>query len=153
MSPLFYRWLNALYRGAQRLVGFKTLGPRAIIIDAESRVLLLQHTYASGWHLPGGGAKRGESCLAALRRELHEEIGMQLSAPPELFGVYHNRYYGGNDHPLVYIVRAYTRQPLPCAEVAQCQWFAYAALPDALTPGTRRRLDEFFTGKPPAEHW
>jgi 8-oxo-dGTP diphosphatase len=42
-------------------------------------LLLVRSSYRSGWHLPGGGVRRGEAPEAAARRELAEEIG--LSAP------------------------------------------------------------------------
>lgn len=42
-------------------------------------LLLVRSSYRSGWHLSGGGVRRGEMPEAAARRELKEEIG--LGAP------------------------------------------------------------------------
>jgi 8-oxo-dGTP diphosphatase len=43
-------------------------------------LLLVRLSYRSGWHLPGGGMRRGETPEAAARRELAEEIGLTISA-------------------------------------------------------------------------
>ena len=57
---------------------------RLVLIDAHGSVLLL-HTrdlsdraFGSAWELPGGGIEQGESFLAAARREIKEETGLEL---------------------------------------------------------------------------
>jgi NADH pyrophosphatase NudC (nudix superfamily) len=60
----------------------------AIITDGHGRVLLLKHRFrpGSGWGLPGGFIEQGEQPEAALRRELREEIGLEV-AEVKLFTV------------------------------------------------------------------
>lgn len=52
----------------------------AIITDGQGRVLLLKHRFrpGSGWGMPGGYIEKYEQPEAALRRELREEIGLEI---------------------------------------------------------------------------
>src|SRR6516162_8060393 len=43
-------------------------------------LLLVRPSYRAGWHLPGGGVRRGETPEASARRELEEEIGLTATA-------------------------------------------------------------------------
>ena len=55
----------------------------AIVYDNRGRVLLLKHRFrpGSGWGMPGGFMEAGEQPEAALRRELREEIGLEIEQP------------------------------------------------------------------------
>lgn len=132
-----------------------TLGVRAAVIDPEERVLLVRHTYVPGWQLPGGGVEIGEDALTALARELSEEGEVALSAPPRLHGIFFNVHVSRRDHVLVYVVRDFTlRGPKrPDREIAEAAFFPLGALPTSVTQGTRARLEEIATGRPPTAHW
>lgn len=50
-----------------------------IFRDVEDRVLLVEPSYgAETWEIPGGGLDEGESPLAGARREVEEELGLDL---------------------------------------------------------------------------
>jgi 8-oxo-dGTP pyrophosphatase MutT (NUDIX family) len=55
---------------------------RALVLDPDDCVLLVRFEFpqATVWALPGGGVEPDEDPLEALRRELHEELGL---APDE----------------------------------------------------------------------
>ena len=57
-----------------------TVTAGAVIQNEEGKVLLLKHTFrsGSGWGLPGGFLEGGEQPVEGLRRELREEIGLEL---------------------------------------------------------------------------
>jgi ADP-ribose pyrophosphatase YjhB (NUDIX family) len=61
---------------------------RAIILDQDDRILLCRFAIPKPdgtivvWAAPGGGIETGETLLTALRRELHEEVGLALDADP-----------------------------------------------------------------------
>jgi TDG/mug DNA glycosylase family protein len=81
---------NAAVPYAERLRAFEALrtwlepvlreAVRALVVDAEDRVLLMRWERSPGdtwWITPGGGVLDGESDEAALRRELVEEAGLE----------------------------------------------------------------------------
>jgi 8-oxo-dGTP diphosphatase len=55
------------------------------ILRWENRILLCRHEKGdrSYWLLPGGGVNSGESLVAALHRELLEEVGLREELPVE----------------------------------------------------------------------
>jgi 8-oxo-dGTP diphosphatase len=46
--------------------------------DADGRVLLVKPTYKDGWDIPGGYVEPGESPKQAARREVLEELGIEV---------------------------------------------------------------------------
>jgi ADP-ribose pyrophosphatase YjhB (NUDIX family) len=50
----------------------------ALIRDPAGRVCIVEPTYKPKWHLPGGTVESGESPSAGCRRELLEELGLDL---------------------------------------------------------------------------
>lgn len=132
-----------------------TLGVRAVLVR-EGQVLLIRHTYVPGWYLPGGGVDAGETTVEAVERELREEAGVLLTAPPSLFGLYRNVNLDPRDHVALYVCPAW-EQPapprIPNLEIAAWGMFPIDALPEDATGATRARLSEVFEGAAPAADW
>ena len=151
LEPAIRRAVHLYWRFSRGL----TLGVRGVVVDAEGRVFLVEHSYVSGWHLPGGGVETGETLLTALTRELHEEGNIELTGAPELFGVYYNRRWSRRDHVALYVVRAFRQSapPQPNREIVAHGFFPPDALPAGATAATRARLAEVFDGRPVAELW
>ncbi|MCV4861023.1 NUDIX hydrolase, partial [Escherichia coli] len=57
-----------------------TVSVAAIVFDYKGKVLLLKHVLrtTAGWGLPGGFINKGEQPESAIRREIHEETGLEL---------------------------------------------------------------------------
>ena len=59
----------------------------AVLTDLRGRILLTRRTenrdFAGLWECPGGKVEPGEAPLAALARELHEELGIDIALPPD----------------------------------------------------------------------
>ena len=150
MSPL----LTPVFRAWWRFRRPATLGVRALVWDEAGRVLLVRHTYAKGWHLPGGGVERGETAVDAVVREAAEEGGVEATAPPILIGFYANHANFPNDHIALYRFDAWRPcQPKAGSEIAERGFVARDALPEATTAGTRRRLAEVFGQAPASATW
>jgi 8-oxo-dGTP pyrophosphatase MutT (NUDIX family) len=131
------------------------LGVRGVLLDGSDQVLLVRHSYTSGWHFPGGGVEIGETLIDALAKELREETGVSLNAPPALHGLFLNERLGRRDHVAVFVSRDFTRDagaPLS-REIAEARFFAIDALPADASQGTRARLREIIDGAAPAARW
>lgn len=132
-----------------------TMGARAVVIDDMGRIFLVKHSYADGWHLPGGGVEPGESLLEALKRELAEEGNIELGALPVLHGIFFHPVYSNRDHIAIFVVRAFRQpsMPAPNHEIIAHGFFPPDALPPDTTAGTRARISEVLTGTPAAQKW
>lgn len=153
MINWMHKIATLILRKLQAMMGLATIGPRAIVLNEENQVLLVKHTYVSDWHLPGGGLKSGESTKKELKRELMEEVGLQIEEEPQLFGIYYHTFMGVNDYPVIYIVRKFKRVHANSPEIKESRWFSFENLPDTISTGTHRRLNEYFKQLPPSERW
>ena len=147
--------ISAILRPYWRMRRGLTLGAQACVLDETSRVLLIKHGYRPGWHFPGGGVEWGETVEFALGRELHEETGVELTAPAELHGLFANFTAFPGDHVALFLVRAWRRPAVPAAnaEIIASAWYARDALPADTTPAVGRRLAEIFGGEVKRQDW
>jgi ADP-ribose pyrophosphatase YjhB (NUDIX family) len=146
-EPVLRRIFHLYWRFARGM----TLGVRAVVLDADDRVFLVEHSYVSGWHLPGGGVEVGETVRDALRRELMEEGRIEMLGDPVLHGLFLNSHVSRRDHVAVYVVREFRqdRSPAPNREIVGCGFFEVTALPPDTTRGTRLRIAEVLENKRP----
>jgi 8-oxo-dGTP diphosphatase len=88
-----------------------------ILLDEQGRYLLGQRPigkpYAGYWEVPGGKIEKGESVFQALKRELQEELGIEIESSEELTVLEH-------DYPHAYVrlhvsvIRQWSGIPVGC---------------------------------------
>jgi ADP-ribose pyrophosphatase YjhB (NUDIX family) len=109
----------------------------AVVTDDEGRVLLARRANepdAGLWDTPGGFLEEAEDPVAGLRRELHEETGLEVE-PGAFLGAFVDRYGGGSGATpvlnLVWDARVVSGEAAPADDVSELRWFAPDELPDA----------------------
>lgn len=131
-----------------------TVGVRAIIVNADREILLVKHRYAKNWFLPGGGVKKGESFTKAIHRELSEEVGIERYDKMVLLGCYSNFFESKSDYIAVFVIHPATLSGDPkSVEIAEYAFFPLSALPEGLSPGTRKRIQEYLGEKTIDFNW
>jgi ADP-ribose pyrophosphatase YjhB (NUDIX family) len=153
--------LEVLWRRAPKSVrrlSISLLHPRfmvsagAVVFDDSGRVLLLNHVFrtGSGWGIPGGFLARGEQPEDALRRELREEIGLEIEsaefvfartirAPAQVEIIFRCRLQKGASAPAPRSI-----------EIKCIEWFTPNHLPRGLTSAQRRIINRVLSDKPNA---
>lgn len=132
----------------------QTFGVKLLLIN-DGKVLLVEHSYTRGYHLPGGGVKSGEMFEQALKREILEELGLYFN-DIQLFGVYQNTKQGKIDTVITFI--STTPVDLNKAklsnEINRADFFSLDILPENITPGSRKRIQEYLSNNfPTAKEW
>ncbi len=152
LPRLTQRLMPGLIHALARFSRPLTMGVRAVILEGETKVFLVRHTYVPGWHFPGGAIEPGETARAALIREVREEARIAVLGEPVLHGIFLNRR---RDHVVTYVVRAFERLEggAPDWEIAESGFFPIGDLPEGTTAATRARLGEVMSGAAPAETW
>jgi 8-oxo-dGTP diphosphatase len=122
-----------------------TLGVFAAIMDEDDRILCVQMNYAShAWTTPGGRVELGESPIAALKREVLEECGLDVVVD-ELVGVYSKPHK--DDLVLFFRARVLGQNPWqPNDEIAQIGYFCRDELPEPMGLVARTRIIDALDG-------
>lgn len=115
-------------------------GVSVIVTNLSGDVLLLKHSYGPDvWGLPGGGLGKDEDPLEAARREVREELGIEL-ARIEPIGTLEEEL-SGSAHTAHLFAATCDRQPQPDGrEVVLARFFPSHSLPEPLGRHTRARI-------------
>lgn len=119
-----------------------TIGVKVISINSNNQVLLVKNRYDTYWYLPGGGVKKGETLLDCARREMKEETNVEVDEL-KVLGVYSNFREHKSDHVILMQTDITDQELTKGLEVDQLEFFDFKALPDDISPATKRRLKEY----------
>ena len=108
-----------------------TVTAGAVVFNQNGEVLLLKHRFrpGSGWGLPGGFIEKAEQPIDALRRELREEIGLEVQ-DVEIFAV--RSFAKPQQVEVLFRCRSNGTLKPQTIEVERADWFLVANLPDGL---------------------
>jgi 8-oxo-dGTP diphosphatase len=144
-NDMLQKMLGAVWRGLPRSVRRTavrvtqqkfTATAGAIIFDGDGRILLLDHVFrpASGWGIPGGFISHGEQPEETLRREIREEVGIEID-DVELAFV---RTLKAVDQVEIFFRCRARGEPKPQAlEIRRHGWYSPEDLPRELTRDQR----------------
>jgi len=90
MISIVYKFIYSFLKIYWFIFRPRTQGVICLILSGDE-LLLIRHTYGrSAWTLSGGGLKRNETKEEAVKREVKEELGLNIT--PEYIGEFtHNR--------------------------------------------------------------
>ncbi len=104
-----------------------------VLIAPDGRFLLTSRpegkVYAGHWEFPGGKVEPGETVEQALRRELHEELGISIGAAEPWRTTMHDY-----PHALVRLHFCRVRQWSGAFEMRERQQMAWQDLPATVAP-------------------
>jgi 8-oxo-dGTP pyrophosphatase MutT (NUDIX family) len=113
-------------------------------------VLLVHTTYGGGWEIPGGYVESGESPVAACRREIREELG--IDRPPQRLLVHDWAPSAEDGDKILYIFDCgvlgnENLLELQPSELDRWQWVRVDTLDDFVIPRLARRLWHAFRAR------
>lgn len=112
----------------------------AVILNSDRQVLLTKRSvppFQGEWVMPGGKIDLGEPIVAALQREVMEEVGLQVEVE-DLLDVFEHVTPGEDNYH--FIILYYLCRPLYCdithnpAEVEEARWVSQSGLNDYKMP-------------------
>ena len=109
----------------------------ALIFDNDNRILLLDHVFRpdSGWGIPGGFLNRGEQPETGVRRELREEVGVELDEVELLFT---RSLHRPRQIEIYFYARAIGTPQPRSFEIKRAEWFPLDTLPEELSKDQRQ---------------
>ena len=141
MRKLYFKihdWIFSFFTG-------QTVGVRVMLVYKDE-ILLVKHSYRRFWYMPGGRVDGRESPIIAAKREVYEETNIECPNNLELFGLYYSIQKNHDDYVALYIASLNEEAKFKAdgQEIAEIKWYKFDALPEDISPATKRRINEYF---------
>ena len=141
------KWLWRVFRP-------RTRGVKVMLFNAKGELILIRNSYGRSdlFVLPGGGIKPFEEPKQAAMREIKEELGYTIHGLAFL-STHASSAEGKTD--TVHLFKAIVDgEPIADRfEVQEARFFATDDLPQAISPATRRHIEEYLGDRPVDGSW
>ncbi len=116
-----------------------TVSVVAIVVNEKREVLLLDHVLrsASGWGIPGGFINHLEQPEEAVKRELREETGIELSAIKLLSVRTINRHV-----EILFHAESNAAASVKSFEINAARWFKVGEMPENMTRDEKSAIEK-----------
>jgi 8-oxo-dGTP diphosphatase len=129
MISIIYKFIYSFLKIYWFIFRPRTQGVICLILSGDE-LLLIRHTYGrSAWTLSGGGLKKNESKEGAIKREVKEELGLDIT--PEYIGEFtHNPDYK-IDTVFCFVARIAKIEPkIDHLEIKEAKWWNIHNIPE-----------------------
>jgi len=129
MISIIYKFIYSFLKIYWFIFRPKTQGVICLILSGDE-LLLIRHTYGrSAWTLSGGGLKKNETKEEAVKREVKEELGLDIT--PEYIGEFtHNSDYK-IDTVFCFVARIKKIEPkIDHLEIREAKWWNINNIPE-----------------------
>jgi 8-oxo-dGTP diphosphatase len=135
----------------------KIVAAGALIFDEAGRLLIMKPTYRLGWNMPGGVADANEAPADACRRELLEELALDLEVGRLLSLDWRPDRGQGDSMQLIFEGPTLTSEQVarirvPEDEIAEMRFLpvdeAIATLPERMRPRVAAAIESLNRGEP-----
>lgn len=117
-----------------------------VAVIHEGKILLTKREDFETWILPSGGVEDGESLAQAATRETKEETGVDVELT-RLVGVYSRLGSWSPGYMILFAAKPVGGE-IKCqeGETIAVEWFAFDELPNPLSLGHKRRIQDAIAG-------
>jgi len=126
------------------------VGAAVLLLDQQSRLLMMKRSDIGCWGIPGGGAEPGEAMEDVAKREAFEETNLRIGEM-SLFGVFsgaqlYYKYPNGDEVynvSIVYLSQDWQGRIELNHEHSEWKWFSAGDIPEDLSPPIKPVIEKF----------